>query len=46
MFLGFLASKLDMVIIANGTPPHFFKKISDTSENCEGHSPLEPKILP
>ena len=45
------ANKLDIVMIANGTPPHFFKIFSDTSIIFPGHLssvlniPLKNSIL-
>jgi hypothetical protein len=40
------AIALATVMIANGTPPHFFRIFIETSANCSGHLSSDPNILP
>ena len=45
LMAGRFASKPDMLIIANGRPPHFFKILLETSFNISGQSSSEPNNL-
>jgi hypothetical protein len=40
-----LANKLAIVMIASGSPPHFFKISAETFLNWGGHKSSEPKTI-
>jgi hypothetical protein len=45
LIAGRFASKLDILIIANGRPPHFFSILSETCFSISGQQFGEPNIL-